>query len=91
MFAGLRARSATPIRSALDSTTFYPGVYTSPTYITLGGQLTLDAQGDAGAVWVFVSASYVTVGPGSQMVLVNGARASNGECTGAATISTVDQ
>ena len=91
VFAGLRARSATPIPSALDSSTFYPGVYASPTYITLGGQLTLDAQGDAGAIWVFVSASYVTVGPGSQMVLINGARASNGEYTGAAKAPTVDQ
>jgi len=57
VFAGLVRRAQTygsPIPAALGSTTRYPGVYTSPTYMVLDAQLNLDAQGDSNAVWVFV-------------------------------------
>jgi hypothetical protein len=57
VYASLTARAdiyGVAIASALDSTTRFPGVYYSPTYLTLGGQLTLDAQGDANAVFIFV-------------------------------------
>ncbi len=59
-----------------------PGVYTSAggTFAITGGNLTLDAQGDANAVWVFQSASALTVGllatPRS-VLLVGGAQAKN--------------
>jgi hypothetical protein len=59
------------------------GVYTAAggTFaITTGGNLTLDAQGDANAVWVFQSAAALTVGlpaiPRS-VLLINGAQAKN--------------
>ena len=47
-----------------------------------GGNLTLDAQGDANAVWVFQMATTLTVGgPGaafpSSIILANGAQAKN--------------
>lgn len=61
-----------------------PGVYTSlgGSFMIQGGDLTLDAQGDANAVWVFQMASTLTVGgPGAafpqSVVLVNGAQAKN--------------
>jgi len=61
-----------------------PGVYTSAagTFRIQGGSLTLDAQGNANATWVFQMASSLTVGgPGaafpSSIVLVNGAQAKN--------------
>ena len=61
-----------------------PGVYTSAagTFRIQGGSLTLDAQGNANATWVFQMASSLTVGgPGaafpSSIVLANGARAKN--------------
>lgn len=61
-----------------------PGVYTSEsgTFMIEGGDLTLDAQGNANAVWVFQMASSLTVGgPGAtapqSIILVNGAQAKN--------------
>lgn len=55
-----------------------PGLYTSTTPLTLSaGNMTLDAQGDPDAVWVFRTASSLTVGDTRQMRLLNGARAKN--------------
>lgn len=61
-----------------------PGVYTAAagTFMIVGGDLTLDAQGDANAVWVFQMATSLTVGgPGAafpqSVILVNGAQAKN--------------
>jgi hypothetical protein len=61
-----------------------PGVYTSTSgsFMIQGGDLTLDAQGDANATWVFQMASTLTVGgPGAaapqSIILVNGALAKN--------------
>lgn len=61
-----------------------PGIYQSApgTFNIQGGPLTLDAQGDANAVWVFQMASTLTVGgPGAaapqSIVLTNGAQAKN--------------
>ena len=59
-----------------------PAVYTSAsgTFAVTSGNLTLDAQGDANAVWVFQSAAALTVGlhatPRS-VTLINGAQAKN--------------
>lgn len=68
----------------LANLTLAPGVYTSAagTFKIEGGNLTLDAQGNANAVWVFQMASSLTVGgPGaafpSSIILSNGARAKN--------------
>ena len=59
-----------------------PGVYTSAggTFAITGANLTLDAQGDANAVWVFQSAAALTVGlPATPrtVFLINGAQAKN--------------
>jgi hypothetical protein len=57
VYSGLVSRGVsrgTPIGSALGSTTRYPGVYTNPMYLVNGAQITLDAQGDPNAVFVFV-------------------------------------
>nr|MDP2192312.1 ice-binding family protein [Rhodoferax sp.] len=61
-----------------------PGVYTSNSgsFLIEGGNLTLDAQGDANAVFVFQMASTLTVGgPGAaapqSVILVGGALAKN--------------
>jgi len=63
---------------------FYPGVYTSNTSILVGNDLTLDAQGNPDAVFVFQSASTVgsaagAASPGThtRILLINGAKASN--------------
>lgn len=61
-----------------------PGVYTAAagSFMIQGGDLTLDARGDANAVWVFQMATTLTVGgPGAafpqSVILVNGAQAKN--------------
>lgn len=68
----------------LANLTLAPGVYTSPSgsFMVEGGDLTLDAQGDANAVWVFQMATTLTVGgPGAafpqSIVLAGGAQAKN--------------
>lgn len=61
-----------------------PGDYTAAagSFMIEGGDLTLDAQGDANAVWVFQMATTLTVGgPGAaapqSIILANGAQAKN--------------
>lgn len=68
----------------LANLTLAPGVYTSAagSFKMEGGNLTLDAQGDANAVWVFQMATTLTVGgPGAaapqSVILTNGAQAKN--------------
>lgn len=68
----------------LASLTLAPGVYTAPagSFKIEGGNLTLDAQGDTDAVWVFQMASTLTVGgPGASapqsVILTGGAQAKN--------------
>ena len=68
----------------LGSLTLAPGVYTAPSGSLLiqGGDLTLDAKGDANAIWVFQMASTLTVGgPGAtapqSIILAGGAQAKN--------------
>ena len=60
-----------------------PGLYTSAatTFEVTGGNLTLDAQGDANAVWIFQMPSIATgltlTNPTCNVVLANGAQAAN--------------
>lgn len=68
----------------LAGVTLFSGVYSAPggTFRIQGGDLTLDAQGDANAVWVFQMATTLTVGgPGAafpqSVLLINGAQAKN--------------
>ena len=59
--------------------TLPPGTYISATNSTIGvtGDLTLDAQGNPNAVWVFQAPSAVTTAVNSRILLVGGAKASN--------------
>ena len=68
----------------LGSQTLAPGVYTAPSggFIIEGGNLTLDAQGDSNAVFVFQMAQTLRVGgPGvaapQSIILAGGAQAKN--------------
>lgn len=68
----------------LAGLTLAPGVYKAPSgsFLIEGGDLTLDAQGDANAVFVFQMATTLTVGgPGAaapqSVKLINGALAKN--------------
>lgn len=70
-----------PGAGELGSLTLAPGVYKSAsgTFKVTNGDLTLDAQGDANAIFVFQCASALTVGDSapSNVKLINGALAKN--------------
>jgi hypothetical protein len=67
-----------PIAAALDGLTLVPGVYNSASQVLLnGGALTLDAGGNAAAVWVFQAGSDLIVANGSSVNMINGAQACN--------------
>jgi hypothetical protein len=79
-----RPRGSDPGAGNLGSLVLAPGVYTagSGSFRIQGGNLTLDAQGNASAVWVFQMATTLTVGgPGAafpqSIILTNGAQAKN--------------
>jgi hypothetical protein len=60
--------------------TLAPGIYKSTsTLLIQNGDLTLDAQGDANAVWIFqVASGFTTVGgAGGDVILTGGAQAKN--------------
>jgi hypothetical protein len=68
----------------LAGVTLLPGTYVAPggSFMIQGGNLTLDAQGNANAVWVFQMATTLTVGgPGAaapqNIILANGALPKN--------------
>jgi hypothetical protein len=75
---------ADPGSGSLSGLTLAPGTYTSVSgsFLIQGSDLTLDANGDANAVWVFQMATTLTVGgPGAtaprSIILINGAQAKN--------------
>jgi len=57
--------------------TLTAGVYKSTSSLALSGDVTLDAQGNPDAVFIFQISSTLTTGSGSHVVLVNGAKACN--------------
>jgi len=65
----------------LGNRTLAPGIYTSASFYDITtGPLTLDAQGDPNATWVFQIGTYLTVGSPSateSIVLSGGAQAKN--------------
>ena len=67
----------TPVAGDLVGQTLTAGVYTSTSSLAESGTLTLDAQGNPNAVFIFQIASTLTTGSGSHIVLANGAKACN--------------
>jgi hypothetical protein len=83
--AAMPVVGASPAPGAnLAGVTLLPGTYKAPggSFLIEGGNLTLDAQGDANATWIFQMASTLTVGgPGAaapqSIILAGGALAKN--------------
>jgi len=81
--AGTTLGAVTGSALVLGDNLFYTGVYQSLTSIMITGDLTLDAQGDANARFVFQSSSSVGMAAASnanirsRILLINGAKASN--------------
>jgi methionine-rich copper-binding protein CopC len=76
------ATSPAPVTVAGDQggKTLAPGIYKSnSTLLIQAGDLTLDAQGDPNAVWIFqIASGFTTVGgAGGNIILSGGAQASN--------------
>ena len=83
-----RASSAT-VSADLGGQKLLPGVYTGGT-LGLTGTLTLDAQGDPHAVFVFQSASTLITASSSRVTIINGGNACNvfWQVTSSATLGT---
>jgi len=73
-----RTVGAVTVSGNLGGLTLTPGLYKSTGSLEISsGDLTLDAQGDANAVFIFQMASTLTTTAGRQVILSGGAKASN--------------
>src|ERR1041385_8859958 len=73
-----RTVGAITVAGNLGGRTLAPGLYKSTSTLEISsGDLTLDAQGNANAVWIFQIASTLTTTSGRQVILSGGAKASN--------------
>jgi hypothetical protein len=73
-------RTLCPVTVAgnLGGQTLAPGLYKSTSDLAItSGDLTLDAQGDGDAVFIFQMASTLTTTAGRQVILTNGAKSAN--------------
>lgn len=73
-------RPATTVGTELGGTTLFTGVYKSAAgdlAVGLNLTLTLDANGDTSAVFIFQAASTLTTGSNSVVNLINGAKSEN--------------
>lgn len=73
-----RTVDAVTIAGNIGGQTLPPGLYKSTSSVAISsGDLTLDAQGDENAVFIFQVASTLTTTAGRQVILSGGAQASN--------------
>ena len=73
-----RTVGAITLAGNLGGRTLTPGLYKSTSSLEISsGDLTLDAQGDANAVFIFQMGSTLTTTAGRQVILSGGARAAN--------------
>lgn len=67
----------TTISADLGGSTLVPGVYCSASSLGLTGTLTLDAQGNPNAVFVFQAGSTLTTASGASVLVINGGQNCN--------------
>src|SRR3982750_1341165 len=73
-----RTVGAVTVAGNLGGQTLTPGLYKSTSSLEISsGDLTLDAQGDANAVFIFQMASTLTTTAGRQVILAGDAKAAN--------------
>ena len=77
-----RSVSSVSLPGNLGGLTFTPGLYTNSTSVLISGSgpgnnVTLDAQGNPNAIFIFKMGSTLTTGPGAQVILAGGAKADN--------------
>lgn len=73
-----RTQSPVTVAGNLGGLTLPPGLYKSTSSLSISsGDLTLDAQGDADAVFIFQMASTLTTTSGRKVILSGGAKSTN--------------
>ncbi|MBC7785718.1 MAG: DUF3494 domain-containing protein [Burkholderiales bacterium] len=77
-----RSTTSQVLAGNMGGLTFTPGLYTNSTSVLIQGSgannnVTLDAQGDPNAIFIFKMGSTLTTGTGSQVILAGGAKAGN--------------
>ena len=77
-----RSTNALTLPGNMGGLTFTPGLYVNSTSVLISGagpgnDVTLDAQGDPNAVFIFKMGSTLTTGTSSQVILAGGAKAGN--------------
>jgi hypothetical protein len=76
--AAARSTGSITLPGNLSGLTLAPGLYTNSSSVLLSaGSVTLDAQGDSSAVYIFQMSSSLTTGTGTEVILSGGARAAN--------------
>jgi hypothetical protein len=80
--AANRSTNSLSLVGNMGGLTFTPGLWTNSTAVMISGagannNVTLDAQGDPNAVFIFQAGSSLTTGTSSQVILINGAKASH--------------
>ena len=78
VYSDLAGRAcANPIAGDLGGLTLVPGVYCAVSAVGLTGTLTLDAQGDPTARFIFQIGSTLTTASAAQVLMINGAQDCN--------------
>jgi hypothetical protein len=77
-----RSTGAQTLAGNLGGLTFTPGLYVNSSSVLISGSgpsnnVTLDAQGNANAVFIFKMSSTLTTASGAQVILAGGAQAKN--------------
>lgn len=76
--AAARSTGSISLPGDISGLTFTPGLYKNSTSVILSaGNVTLDAQGDANAVFIFQMGTTLTTISGTQVILSGGAKAAN--------------
>ncbi len=75
--ASQQTAGAVTVSGDLGGTTLTPGIYNSASSLGLTGTLTLDAQGNPNAVFIFQIGSSLTTASASAVNLINGTQACN--------------
>jgi hypothetical protein len=75
--AGQQSNATVAADLANPAARLAPGVYTASSSMGLTGALTLDAGGNADAIFVFQAGTSLTTGPASSVLLIGGAQACN--------------
>jgi GDP-D-mannose dehydratase len=68
---------AAPLPGDIGGLTLTPGLYKASATVMVGGNVTLDAQGNPNAVFIFQIGSTLTTSTNTQVILANGAQAKN--------------